>query len=51
MIKIGKLRVDKGEKIGPTEFAKSVGFEGWRPIWKMIEQGPRIRGFKGSRIK
>ena len=25
MIKIGKLRVDKGEKIGPMEFAKSIG--------------------------
>jgi methionyl-tRNA formyltransferase len=25
IIQIGKLRVDKGEKIGPAEFAKSVG--------------------------
>ena len=25
VIKVGKLRVDKGEKIGPVEFAKSVG--------------------------
>jgi len=25
MIQIGKLRVDKGEKIGPVEFAKSTG--------------------------
>jgi methionyl-tRNA formyltransferase len=24
MIKIGKVRVDKGEKIGPIEFAQSV---------------------------
>jgi methionyl-tRNA formyltransferase len=26
-IKIGKLRVDKGEKIGPVEFARSVGLK------------------------
>jgi len=25
MIQIGKLRVDKGEKVGPAEFAKSIG--------------------------
>jgi len=25
MIQIGKLRVDKGDKIGPAEFAKSIG--------------------------
>jgi methionyl-tRNA formyltransferase len=24
-IQIGKLRADKGEKIGPVEFAKSIG--------------------------
>ena len=27
VIQIGKLRVDKGEKIGPIEFAKSVGLK------------------------
>jgi hypothetical protein len=27
MIKIGKVRVDKGEKIGPIEFARSVGIK------------------------
>jgi methionyl-tRNA formyltransferase len=27
ILKIGKLRVDKGEKIGPTEFAQSVGLK------------------------
>ena len=25
IVKIGKLRVDKGDKIGPVEFAKSTG--------------------------
>jgi methionyl-tRNA formyltransferase len=25
IIQIGKLRVDKGDKIGPAEFAKSIG--------------------------
>jgi methionyl-tRNA formyltransferase len=25
IIQIGKLRVDKGDKVGPAEFAKSVG--------------------------
>jgi hypothetical protein len=27
MIKIGKVRVDKGEKIGPIEFAQSVNLK------------------------
>ena len=27
MIQVGKLRVDKGEKIGPAEFAKSIGMK------------------------
>ena len=25
IIQIGKLRVDKGEKVGPAEFAKTIG--------------------------
>ena len=35
VIKVGKLRVDKGEKIGPIEFAKLVRCENWRSIGMM----------------
>jgi methionyl-tRNA formyltransferase len=27
MIRVGKLRVDRGEKIGPVDFAKRIGLK------------------------
>ena len=43
LIRIGKLRVDKGEKIGPIEFAQAVGLKGGDRCGPVSESGQRER--------